>query len=191
MKYETDFKVCEGVLVPESALLKRKRSNRYGSVPGLDDSELAGPDELERQVMRQEFEPLLTLPVKPGKNSMTPNTNEAGGVDWGAFGSVDFDRYKPQFDKLRYKADIVREQLKDLLIVFSIVNDRIETRAKYMVLKYLRMGIIELEHIVNNDMSALARLYLRARKMRQDVTELHQASWRRQERKTEALWPSL
>ena len=189
MKHKTDFKVCEGILVPESALLKRKRSNRYGSVPGLDDSELAGPDELERQVMRQEFEPLLTLPVRPGKSSITANTDGGAGIDWGAFGTVDFDRYKPQFDKFRYKADIVREQLKDLLIVYSIVNDRIGTRAKYMVLKYLRMGIIELEHIVSNDMLSLARLHLRARKMRQDVTELHQASWRRQERKTEALCP--
>jgi hypothetical protein len=74
--------------------------------------------------------------------------------------------------------------------MLSIVNERIETRAKYLVLKYLRMGIIELEHIVNNDMLALARLYLRARKMRTEIAELREASERRHRRKAEALWGS-
>jgi hypothetical protein len=74
--------------------------------------------------------------------------------------------------------------------MLSIVNERIETRAKYLVLKYLRMGIIELEHIVNNDMLALARLDLRARKMRTEIAELREASERRHRRKAEALWGS-
>ena len=84
----------------------------------------------------------------------------------------------------------VREQLKNLLILFGIVNERIETRAKYLVLKYLRMGIIELEHIANNDMRALARLYLRARRMREEIAELRQSSERRRQRKARALWAS-
>ena len=31
--------------------------------------------------------------------------DESGGFDWGAFGSVDFDRYCGGYDKVRYKAD--------------------------------------------------------------------------------------
>ncbi|MBL7184991.1 MAG: hypothetical protein ISS70_01585 [Phycisphaerae bacterium] len=182
---------CGDVVIAESALLRRERKNRYGSVPGLDDSELAGPDELERQVLRQEFAPVLALPVSGGRCSMRPNIEQDGSVDWGAFGTVDFDRCSGGFDKVRYKADKVREQLKNLLILLGIVNERIKTRAKYLVLKYLRMGIIELEHIENNDMRALARLYLRARRMRTEIAELWEASERRRQRKAETLWASV
>ena len=173
---------------PVSALLKREHSNRYGSVPGLDDSELADPDELERQVLRQEFAPVLALPVNAKKCSITPNIDEGGTVDWGAFGTVDFDRCRPQFDKLRYKADKIAEKRKDVLIMFGIVNERIKTWAKHVVLKYQRMGIIELEHIIDSDTSALARLFLRAERMKKEIAELQEASERRRQWKAEALW---
>lgn len=185
---EDEGNLAGGIEVPESVLLRRLRPNKYGSVPGLDDSELADPDELERQVLRQEFAPVLALPDKAGRSCIKPNIDEGGRVDWGAFGTVDFDRYRQQFDKLRYKADKVAEQRKDVLIMFGIVNARIRVWAKYLVLKYLRMDIIEFEHIVNNDMSALAKLYLRARRMRKEIAELQEASERRRQRKVEALW---
>jgi len=188
MDNETSFTVYEGIVVPESPLLKRQHSNKYGSVPGLDDSELADPDELERQVLRQEFGPILALPVKASKGGIRPQVDENGNLDWGAFGTVDFDRYSGGFDKARYKADKIREQLKDLLIMFSIVSDRIKAEAKYMVLKYLRMNIIGLEHIVNDDMRALARLYLRARRLQKEIAELQQASEKRRQRRAAALW---
>ena len=47
MKHETGFIVVGGVEVPESAVLRREPVNRYGSVPGLSDEELADPVELE------------------------------------------------------------------------------------------------------------------------------------------------
>jgi len=187
MNNETNLIAECGIEVPESVLLRREKGNRYGSVRGLDDSELADPAELERQVWRQEFGPLLALPVMASGSGIRPEIDENGHVDWGAFGSVDFDRYAGGFDKACYKADKLREQRKDVLILFSIVSDRIATRGKYVVLKYLRMGIIELRHIVNEDMAALARLYLRARRMRQEIDELRQASERRRRRVAEAL----
>ena len=58
MNEETDFVIYEGVAVPESELLRRGWE-RCGSVPDLDDEELADPSELERQALREEFEPLL------------------------------------------------------------------------------------------------------------------------------------
>ena len=180
--------LCGNAVVAESALLRRERKNRYGSVCGLDDSELAAPAELERQVLRQEFAPVLALSATGSKCFMRPNIDQDGSVDWGAFGTVDFDRYSGGFDRIRYKADKVREQLKNLIILLGIVNERIETRAKYLVLKYLRMGVIGLEHIVDNDMRALARLYLRARRMRTEIAELWEASERRRQRKAGALW---
>ena len=63
MDNESIIEISHGVEVPESVLLRRELVNKYGSVPGLDDSELADPDELERQVFVQEFGPLLALPV--------------------------------------------------------------------------------------------------------------------------------
>jgi hypothetical protein len=188
MDNETGFTVYKGIVVPESALLRREQGSKYGSVPGLDDSELADPDELERQILRQEFAPILALPVKASKGGIRPEIDENGNLDWGAFGTVDFDRYSGGFDKARYKADKITEQRKDLLIRFSIVSDRIKGEAKHLVLKYLQMGIIGLEHIVNDDMRALARLYLRARRLEQEIAELRQASERRRQRRAAALW---
>ena len=63
MEHE-NIEVYDGVEVPESPLLKREHKNKYGSVPGLNDEELADPDELERQVVREAFEPVLLLPVQ-------------------------------------------------------------------------------------------------------------------------------
>ena len=47
-----------------SPLISVERRNPYGSVPGLDDEELATPEELERQVMLAEWGPVLALPVR-------------------------------------------------------------------------------------------------------------------------------
>lgn len=190
--YEQEGLVLDkDVVVPESALLRPERKDRYGSVPGLDDSELADPGELARQVLRQEFAPVLALPETGGKCSSRPNIDQDGGIDWGAFGTVDFERHSSGFDKARYKADRVREQRKNLLILLGIVNERIKTRAKYLVLNYLQTGIIELEHISNHDMHALARLYQQAKRMQQEIAELWEASQRQRQCKAEALCSSL
>ena len=188
MDNETDLVMEDGVEVPESVLLRRDRGHRYGSVPGLADSELADPDELERQVFVQEFGPVLRLPVRAGRGFLKPSVSEEGRLDWGAFGTVDFDRYTGGFDKARYKADQVREQLRGVLILFSVVSDRMGNSGKYLVLKHLRMGIIEFGHIVNEDLAALARLYLRVRRLRQEINELREASERRRRHRAEALW---
>ena len=49
--------------------------------------------------------------------------------------------------------------------------------AKYRVLRYLEQGIIEVRHIVDEDMAALARLYLRAQRMRQEIHGLWGGQW--------------
>ncbi|MHC4581547.1 MAG: hypothetical protein ACYS14_08825 [Planctomycetota bacterium] len=188
MDNETSCTVYEDIVVPESALLRRNMGNRYGSVSGLDDSELADPDELERQVLIQEFGPVLALPVKTSKSGVRPEVDENGNLDWGAFGSVDFDRYSGGVDKARFKADILREQRKDLLVRFGMVGERIKAEGKRLVLKYLEMDIIGFEHIINDDMRILARLYLRARRLEREIAELGQASERRSQQRAAALW---
>jgi hypothetical protein len=173
--------------VPVSALLHAERQNRYGSVPGLDDDELAEPAELERQVVLQEWGPILALPVRYEPRGVRPAIDEEGRVDWGAFGTVDFSRVRPDFDKARYKADKLREELRNVLIMFSIVKERLPGKAKYLVLKYLRMGVIDEEDIVSWDMWALAELDRRARYLQQRIDELREVSKAKREREAEAL----
>jgi len=167
-------------LVPESAVLQRERKNKYGSVPGLDDAELADPDELERQIYIEEFGPILQLPRKK-KRTFFPFLDSKAEFESNAFASIDFERIMPEFDKARYKRDKLREELKDTIIMMDIIKERLP-RAKYMVLKNLRMGVIELEQIANHDMKALARWYLRARRLREEIRRLEEASRRREER---------
>jgi len=188
MNEEKSFVVCEEIIVP-GPVLRVEHGNRYGSVPGLDDDELLGPAELEREVYQQEFGPILALPVKGSRSGIRPVVDEAGGVDFGAFGTVDFERLYP-FDKMRFKADKLREQLRDLVIRIGIVKERLPGKAKYLVLKYLKMGVIELDQIGSFDMWCLARLYLRARRLRDEIGRLEKVSEaRRQRRLVEVFGP--
>jgi len=177
--------VEEGVEVAPPAW--DKPGNRYGSVEGLDDDELASPEELERHALAAEWGPVLLLP-KPKNGRYNPAWDWSVDVDYNAFASVDFDRTQPQFDKARYKADRLRERLKDVLIMFAIVSERLPT-AKYKVLKYVKQGLVEIEDIRNWDMQQLARLYLRARNLRQEIVQLREASRRSQEQRLRlAAW---
>ena len=171
--------IKQGVVVPQSLLLRRSSADQYGHVPGIPDEDLADPYELERQVYLEELGPILALPVRNKGAWIRPALDGDGGVDWGAFGTIDFQRMVPEFDKARYKADKLREELGDILIRLHSVNSRTKDRRKYLVLKHVRMGIIDLDHIVDDDMWNLARLYLRARRMRKEIRELAEFSRRR------------
>jgi len=176
----------EGVEVAECCLLQPLRSSNYGSVEGLDDEELADPDELERQVMLQEWGPIMALPVKTRRGWIQPAVDESGGVDFGAFGTVDFARTMPEFDKARYKAEKVGERLRDKLIMLSIVDHRLPGNAKHLVLKYLRLGIIDIGHIVNDDMLALAKLFLETRRLQEEMLQLRERSRQLKQHRLEA-----
>ena len=172
--------------VPVSALFAEGRVNRYGSVAGLDDEELASPEELERQVFLQEWWPILRLP-RPKRSPITPNIDEYFGLDWGAFASVDFERYAGEFDKARYKADRLKEQLRDVLIRLADIRERLPT-VESKVLKYLDHGIIEIDDIEGEDLLDTARLYLRAKRLQKEIRQLKDVSWNRQkERLAEVL----
>ena len=148
----------------------RERPDRYGSVPGLDDEELADPEELDRWAMHQQWGPIMDLPVRRRHRWIRPD------VDDGAFASVDFARLYGTFDKFRYKADKLREELESQLIMLSIIIDRVPGCSKYIILRYLNMGVIDLDHIENPDMHAIARRHLRCRKLRRQIHRLRQLS---------------
>lgn len=176
---------CEVDDLPVSAILKPLRNRGYGRVSGLAEEDLADPVELEKQVIRDDWAPILALPVKGQKSDIRPVIDESFGVDWGAFSTVDFDRYRPEFDKARYKAEKLKEELKDLVIRIGIVARRLPGRAKYLVLKYIKMTFIDLDHIDNADMLILAKLWLRADGLRREVYRLKKDSWERSQRQLE------
>jgi hypothetical protein len=74
--------------------------------------------------------------------------------------------------------------------MLSTVSERLP-RAKFTVLKYLRMGVITLDHISDMDMVALARLWLRVERLRDEIDLLRSASWARQRRNHEAWLAAL
>jgi len=53
--------------IPVAPTIEVLRPSKYGSVPGLDDDELADPEELERLAAFAMFEPLIT--IRPGNTS--------------------------------------------------------------------------------------------------------------------------
>ena len=172
MEEETSLVVVDGVVVPESALLRRERGNRYGSVPGLPDEELADPDELERQMYIEEFAPVLALPVRGTRGGIRPAVDETGGVDWGAFGTVDFERSMPAFDKTRYKEEQLREELRNVLIMVGNAASHVRVEDRRLVLRRLREDNIALDEIENGDIRELARLYRRVWRVQGEIAKL-------------------
>ena len=167
--------VEESVVVPAPAWCIRERPNKYGVVLGLDAEELAKPEELERTVFLQEWGPVLALPSKARGVGFHGHLDEDGRIDFGAFGTVDFDKYRTAFDKARYKEDRLKERLKDLVIMLTIMYERVPGRNKAKVLKYVRMGIIDMGHITDVEMYRLAELYLRTLRIRKEIQQLQES----------------
>lgn len=192
MNEQTSFGICDDVVVPESPLLRTQRPNRYGSIEGLPDEELADPDELERLYWMEEFAPVLALPErKVRKGWIRPNIDEDGKIDWGAFGTVDFDRYRPKFDKMLCKADWLAEEVANQCLMMETISARIKTWAKYKVIEYVTNGILDIGDIVDFDMYCLAERYMRTRRLIREIAELRKKSREKREKATQEFWASL
>ena len=192
MNEQTSFGICDGMVVPESPLLRTQQANRYGSVEGLPDEELADPAELERLYLIQEFAPVLALPEKKARKSwIRPNIGEDGKIELGAFGTVDFDRYKPKFDKMLCKADWLAEEVANQCLMMETISARIKTPAKYKVIEYVKNGILDIGDIVDFDMYCLSERYMRTRRLIREIAELRKKSWEKRQKSTEEFWESL
>jgi len=190
MKKETKFEVYDDVEVAESPLLKRKRSKRYGSIADLDDEDLIEPSEVERIYLRNEFAPILALPVKTRKGWIKPNVDEDGTIDIGAFGTVDFDKYV-HFDKALYKAEKLKEELFHERLMIEMISGRIKTTAKYKDIRYALMDILDVDNISDVDMYCLAKRCLRARRLQREIAELQERSRKRRQAMAEKFLGSL
>lgn len=192
MNEQTSFGICDGVVVPESPLLRTQQPNPYGSIEGLPDEELADPAELERLYWIQEFAPVLALPEKKARKGwIRPNIDEDGKIDWGAFGTVDFDRNRPRFDKMLCKADWLREEVANQCLMMETISARIKTLAKYKVIEYVKNGILDIGDIVDFDMYCLAERYIRTRWLLGEIAELQRKSREKRQKRAREFWASL
>ena len=158
-----------------------KPVNKYGSVEGLEDDELASPAELERMCFQELWGPVLLLPCK---KSYSPAWDIRVGADYNAFASVDFDRMRPEFDKAMYIRDKLWEEVKDLMIRMKILSERIQDIRKYKVLRLVGKGVIDADDIQDWDMWQLAVMYKRAIRIRKNIDRLQEKS---RQTKQEAL----
>jgi hypothetical protein len=170
------FIIEDGVEVPESALHCAKDEPYYGSVPGLSDDELASVAELERQVFIAEWGPLLALPFK-AHDGIRPTIDEFGRVDWGAFGTWDFERLRGPFDKGRYKADKLREKLRNELFMLDMVRERLSPNARARLRRLALDDRCDLDDIADPDERSYARWIRRVRELSEEIRELCKCSW--------------
>jgi hypothetical protein len=167
-------------------LLKRERSSRYGGVSDLDDEELIDPAEIDRVFLREAFAPILALPVKGKKGGIKPTVDEDGSIDWGAFGTVDFDKYV-EFDKLRYKADKLKEELQNEIFMMELISGHIKGKEKYAIIERVYNGTLDLGEIADLETYCLAQRYLRAKRMQREIGELEEKSQKRREEKARKI----
>lgn len=159
---EENIVLYKNVVVPVSPVIRPIRDNGFGSVEGLEDDELAEPEELERMVFIEEFGPVLALPAPKRKNVITPDIDEDGKPDWGAFGTVDFDRYRPKRSKESYVIEQLQRELFGQNLMIEIISNRLDAYARYSILKYVFKGIIDIGHISDMDMYLLVERVQRA-----------------------------
>ena len=188
---QQDFIMYDGIVVPAAALRRQQRKERYGSVEGLPDEELADPDELERVMYKAMWWPILRLPQQRWECPIRPNMDEDGRVDWGAFGTVDFDSYRPQYSKLRYKIDKLKERVKDLSCMLRIMSDRIPGKTKYKIMGLVRTGVLDIGKIENNEMYFLVEMYLYVWRLRKEIERLRAKSREQRDEKADELWRSM
>lgn len=187
MNKTNEFEEVEEVAdAPVSAALQVLRPKRYGSVEGLDDSELADIHELQRLIFEREWGPILALPVRKQGRWIKPNIDENGDADYGAFATVDFAKLV-SFDKARYKIEMLGEEIRHDLIMADTIKDRLPGNAKYVVLKHVMKGLLQLDDIVSEDMRALAKLYLQVQKKQRQIGRIQAARKAEQERKLKAF----
>ena len=77
------------------------------------------------------------------------------------------------FDKARYKAEKLQEELADERLMMEIISGRIKTLAKYKVIKLVLAGVLDIDDISDGDMYCLAKRCLRAARLQREIDELN------------------
>jgi hypothetical protein len=165
-----------------------------GTLKDLAEDELISQCEIERQIVKAGLGPVLLLPVKNRKNGYHRAWDYSEEIGFNAFGTVDFDRYRPEFDKARYKAGKLREQLRDLVIIIRIVHDRITGTAKHHLPKMLSLAkrnIIDPDDIEHWDSWQFVKMFMRALRIKKEILGLEEKSRQGKSKKYQKWLDSL
>lgn len=157
--------------LPVSGAVRVQRRKGYGTIPDLDDEAPADTGELQLMAAWQMYAPVLALPGRYG-NSVRIVLDANGDIDWEAIGPAGGRRRRGQRPTPRGRAGELREELARVVGLIGLLKERVPGTAKYLVLKYVRMGILDAEHVTDHDLRELVKLEARARQL-QDELALH------------------
>lgn len=128
----------------------------------------ADMDELERWAVVRDFEPILSIPAKHTRYGFDEPVHEATPPWEVSIQELIHPKLAPPT-----RLEQLEDELENTLIQFDMVKERLPGRAKYLVLKHLRMGLIGWDDITSDDMRALARLDRKARQLQRQISRVH------------------
>lgn len=172
MDSEEDNGWLDGDEGPKPLVVHVQRGLGRGCVRGIKNKALADPVELERQVLKAEWGPILDLPVYRSGYWIRPDIDEDGRFDWGAFDTADFERLYGSFDKVRYKVDKLHEELRWAMARMEVAAGRVAKGMIYPLIRNLRSGAMSLEHIDDMNQYFFAQRFLRVLSINNEIGEL-------------------
>ena len=119
----------------------------------------------------------MALPSRGHQDGIWQSVGRDEGLHWGAFGTADFDRLRPTFDTASYATAELQEELRNALIRFGMVQERLTLKARLEALARLESGATDLGATADDDMRAYAKWYLRARSLRRRIRQLSEIRW--------------
>ena len=69
---------------------------------------------------------------------------------------------------------MLRDELADSVMRLEMVSERIKSRKKYLIMKYLKEDVLELDDIKDMDMWCMGRMYLRMLRLKREIKELQE-----------------
>ena len=164
--------------LPVSGAVRVVRRKGYGTVADLEEEGPADIGELQRIVAYEMYGPVIALPGRGGR---------LGHVVLDANGEIDWEAIGPAGGRRRWArpgvvgpADQLRAELAHLVGLIGLLPERVPGTAKYLVLKYVRMGILDVEHVTNHELRELVKLEARARQLREQLGAVAVATGRYQ-----------
>ena len=155
---------------PVSPTVRIEKQDHYGQIADLEDEEPADLAELDRMVLWQVWGPVLAL--RPVRGSVWSEADGCLEPDWQSVGMVDCKGPVRQWVASACCLADLRAELGQVLRGIEECGAQLPAPAQYLVLKWLRMGVITMEHVVDERMRELVRLYLRARDLRRSLAQL-------------------
>jgi len=162
--------------LPVSGVVRVQRRKGYGTIPDLDDEAPADIGELQRLVAYSMYGPVIDLPGRHGRLGHVV-LDADGEVDWEAVGPAG-GRRRRATPGVVGRAGQLRKELGRVVGLIGLLEERVPGTAKYLVLKYVRMGILDLEHVSQHELRQVAQLEARARALRAELDGLRTCSQR-------------